>query len=87
MHEYNLDVIGTHLRILIDTSSPIGEDFSQIEHRLSEFDARYSRFIIGNWTYELNTLGRMSLDQDSRVMLRAMLDLARKTNGYFDPTV
>lgn len=88
MHEFNLDVIGTHLHILIDdSSSPIGEDFSQIEKRLTDFDARYSRFITGNWTHELNIHGRAQLDHDSRVMLRTMLDLARKTNGYFDPTV
>ncbi len=87
MHEFHLDTIGTHLRILIDTSSPIGEDFSHIEARLSDFEKKFSRFIEGNWLANLNISRTGTLDDDTQVMLGMMLDLSEKSGGYFDPTV
>jgi thiamine biosynthesis lipoprotein len=87
MQEFHLDVIGTHIRIVIDESLPIGEDFSHIQKRLQEFDARYSRFISGNWIHRLNRDRRNTLDDDARKMLDSSLELARVSDGYFDPTI
>lgn len=87
MQEFNLDVIGTHIRILLDVSSPVGEDFSHIQQRLQEFDARYSRFIPGNWVSKLNDTRRALLDEDASHMLTKSLELAYISDGYFDPTV
>ena len=87
MQEYHLDIIGTHIRILVDISSPIGEDFSHISSRLQEFEKKYSRFLENNWLSGLNNTRKAILDGDAREMLLFSLDLAKKTDGYFDPTV
>lgn len=87
MHEFHLDTIGTHLRICIDTSSPIGEDFSLIQKRLRVFEQTFSRFIPDNWLADLNMSRHGILDIDGEIMLGTMLHLARKSDGYFDPTI
>lgn len=89
MATLDLDIIGTHLQIRVDTSSPshIGEDFSRIEQYLTDFEAKYSRFIPGNYLHSLNQNRGGILDHDAKVMLSYALELARKTDGYFDPTV
>jgi thiamine biosynthesis lipoprotein ApbE len=87
MQRLDLDVIGTHLALSIDTIEDCGEIFREIEAYLRGFEARYSRFITGNWLYDLNTTRRAVLDMDARAMLLCTLDIAEKTDGYFDPTV
>ena len=79
MQSFHLDVIGTHIRILVDTSSPTGEDFSHIETRLLEFDTRYSRFIASSWISELNKNRRAILDEDAKKMLEISLEFAQKS--------
>ena len=87
MQIFSFDIIGTHLQIQIDTSSSCDEDFSHIRTRLRDFEARYSRFIEGNWLDTLNKNRTGILDIDAQNMLDHMLDIARRTLGYFDPTV
>ncbi len=87
MQEFHLDSIGTHLRILLDESSPTGEDFSHITSRLQEFESKYSRFIVGNWMYNLNQDRRALLDWDARIMFEISLEIANSSQWYFDPTV
>ncbi len=87
MQEFHLDVIGTHIRILVDESSPLGEDFSHIKSRLLEFESRYSRFITDNWIYTLNQNRSNILDEDARSMLEISLQIAQKSDWYFDPTI
>lgn len=87
MQILSLDIIGTHLQVQIDTSSSCDEDFSHIRTRLQDFEARYSRFIEGNWLDTLNKNRTGTLDLDAQSMLTSMLDIARRTLGYFDPTV
>ena len=87
MQTFSLDSIGTHLNIQIDTSLSCEADFSEITTRLGEFEQKFSRFIAGNWLAQLNTERRATLDQDGRTMLTYALDIAQKTQGYFDPTI
>ena len=88
MQRFDLDIIGTHLSLQIDTSSSdIGEDFSRIRTRLQSFEERFSRFIEGNWLHSINQTRSGMLDDDARAMLSFAIALARKTDGYFDPTV
>lgn len=89
MHTFDLDCIGTHLHIRIDVSSSdsLDEDFSHIRERLIAFENRFSRFIPGNWLHDLNLHRRGILDTDGKNMITFALDLAKKTDGYFDPTV
>jgi FAD:protein FMN transferase len=87
MQEFHLETIGTHLRICIDTSSPCGEDFSQIAKRLADFEKKYSRFIENNWLMDLNKKRSGILDEDGKIMISHMLSLSHSSEWYFDPTV
>ncbi len=88
MQSFDLDIIGTHLSLQIDTSSSyIDEDFSRLCMKLQNFEQRFSRFIEGNWLYSLNQTRSGILDADATNMLSFALELAWETSGYFDPTV
>jgi FAD:protein FMN transferase len=87
MQQFGFDIIGTHLDIRIDTDTDFSILFTQIESRLRYFEAKYSRFISGNWLDVLNQKRTATLDIDGQNMLAYMLEVARHTDGYFDPTV
>jgi thiamine biosynthesis lipoprotein ApbE len=87
MQTLDLDIIGTHLQIRIDTPHSCDEVFSDICIRLGDFEKKYSRFIDGNWLDDLNVHRSAILDSDGKKMLTYMLDIARRTDGYFDPTI
>ena len=87
MQQFGFDIIGTHLDIRIDTATDCSVLFSEIETRLRDFETRYSRFISENWLDMLNRERAGTLDIDGQKMLDFMLDISRKTDGYFDPTV
>lgn len=87
MQKYDFNIIGTHLQVLIDTDMDCSEVFHSIESRLSDFEQKFSRFLEDNWLADLNTSRRALLDADAKNMLMFALDMARKTDGYFDPTV
>lgn len=87
MQIFELDTLGTKLRIRIDSSCSCAGNFSEIQTMLLDFDAKYSRFIPGNWLDRLNRDGGGELDADSKTMLDFSLDLAQKTGGIFDPVV
>lgn len=89
MYSFDLDVIGTHLSIRVESSSSVSieEDFLRIERRLKDFEQKYSRFIPGNWLHALNMNRKGFLDTDAFNMLSFALEVAQKTDGYFDPTV
>ncbi len=85
----DLDIIGTHLSLRVDPSSSdtIDEDFSRIRTYLEDFEEKYSRFIPGNYLHTLNQSRSGVLDHDAKMMFSYSLELAAKTDGYFDPTV
>jgi len=89
MYCFDLDIIGTHLSIRLESSSPtsVDEDFSLIEKRLKDFEQKFSRFIPGNWLHNLNISRKGILDEDAIRMLSFALEVAQKTDGYFDPTI
>jgi thiamine biosynthesis lipoprotein ApbE len=87
MQSLDLDIIGTHLSIIIDTPHSCDEVFSDIRERLQDFENKYSRFVVGNWLDTLNKNRTAILDPDGEEMLEYMLEVARETDGYFDPTV
>lgn len=87
MQQFSLDIIGTHLQISVDTSSSCEEVFCAIRERLVAFESKYSRFIDGNWLSDLNRERMALLDNDAKTMLVFALELARISDGYFDPTV
>ncbi len=87
MQKYGFDIIGTHLDILFDTDVDTREISRALGERLALFEARFSRFLEWNWLYELNEKRSAILDTDAKTMLTYMLEVARKTDGYFDPTV
>lgn len=89
MSTLDLDIIGTHLSLRVESSSSwnIDEDFSLIRKRLIAFEWQFSRFLEGNWLHDLNLHRRGILDTDGKNMLTFALDLAKKTDGYFDPTI
>lgn len=89
MFTLDLDTIGTHLHLRVDASSSVqlDEDFSRIRTYLEDFEAKYSRFIPGNYLHTLNQSRSGVLDHDAKIMFSYALELARKTDGYFDPTV
>jgi thiamine biosynthesis lipoprotein len=87
MQQFSLDVIGTHLKISVDTSSSCEEVFCAIRERLLAFELRFSRFIEGNWLSKLNKERKAILDDDAQKMLTFALELAKVSDGYFDPTV
>jgi hypothetical protein len=51
---FDLDIIGTHLRVHIDTTSSCDEVFSTIRERLISFEEKYSRFLESNWLHDVN---------------------------------
>lgn len=87
MQLFQLDTLGTKLRIQVDTPHSCEGVFSEIRAMLLEFDKKYSRFIPGNWLDTLNRSGGGELDADSKIMLDFSLELARQTHGIFDPTI
>lgn len=87
MQQWNYEIIGTHLTLLIDTEEDCMAIFQQIEIRLSGFESRFSRFVEGNWLHHLNIERRWVLDTDAKKMLTYALGMSRSTDGYFDPTV
>jgi thiamine biosynthesis lipoprotein ApbE len=87
MQIFELDTLGTKLRITIDAPHSCEEVFSEIRDMLLEFDKKYSRFIPGNWLDTLNRSGGGELDVDSKIMLDFSLELAHQTHGIFDPTI
>ncbi len=87
MQILDLDIIGTHLTISIDTPHTCDEVFSDIRVRLEDFELRYSRFISNNWLDMLNKNRTGVLDIDGKKMLEYMIKVAWQTDGYFDPTV
>lgn len=89
MRNFDLDIIGTHLSIRLESSSStsVEEDFLCIEKRLKDFEQKYSRFIPGNWLHNLNIARKGILDEDASNMLLFALEVAQKTDGYFDPTI
>lgn len=87
MQILDLDIIGTHLTISIDTPHTCDEVFFDIRVRLEDFELRYSRFISNNWLDMLNKNRTGVLDIDGKKMLEYMLGVSHHTDGYFDPTV
>lgn len=53
------------------------------------FEQRYSRFIEGNRLRQLNQTQEIpvELDNEANMLVTAMLDIAQKTQGVFDPTI
>lgn len=87
MQELELDSIGTHLRLHIDTELSLDELFRSISLRLEKFENKFSRFIQGNWLDTVNIERKWTLDRDGYDMLSFALKVAQETNGYFDPTI
>jgi hypothetical protein len=56
MYTLELDCIGTHLSLCVESSSSISidEDFLRIRTYLTTFEEKYSRFIPDNWLHKLN---------------------------------
>lgn len=86
MQKWSYNIIGTHLGIAVDTTEDCFQIFHDIEIRLQDFEAKFSRFISGNWLHTLNISRRAMLDDDAREMLQYALEVAQRTDGYFDPT-
>jgi thiamine biosynthesis lipoprotein ApbE len=84
---YTGEHLGTHLRIEAESFDGIEKVFKEISAYLEYFEARYSRFILGNWLTEINTNGGGILDTPAREMLEVALELAELTDGAFDPTI
>ena len=57
MQTFELDTLGTQLKIRIDTPCACEGVFLEIRELLLAFDRKYSRFIPGNWLDELNRNG------------------------------
>lgn len=87
MQQISFDIIWTHLEIHIDTIESIWIISQNIQSKLHDFEQTFSRFIEGNWLYNLNKNRTGILDNDGQIMLNKMLEIARNTNGYFDPTI
>lgn len=87
MQILSLDSIGTHLTLSVDTDRDMADIFHDIRVYLEAFEAQYSRFLTSNWLSDLHTSRRAILDPDARAMLAYALDMAKRTEGYFDPTI
>lgn len=87
MQTFHLNTIGTHLEIRIPSEKDASFAFSRIEKYLGEFEEKYSRFRENNWLAQLNRDRTWVLDSDGKKMIQAMLEVARATDGYFDPTI
>lgn len=87
MQEFNFEIIGTHLHLGIDTPHSCEELFHAVWLRLGNFEKKFSRFIEGNWLDTLNKNRSAVLDEDGKIMLSTALEVAKTTDGYFDPTI
>lgn len=87
MQVFELDCIGTHLQILVDVPSSCDEEFSCIRSYIIDFESRYSRFVADNWLNILNKQRIWSLPKDAKNMIEYAIEVAKNTNGYFDPTI
>ena len=86
-YAFRENVLGTVLSVRIrDTSSP-EEVFSRALAHARTFEERYSRFIPRNYLDSLNANGGGVVDEDLHAMLSFSLELARISDGYFDPTI
>jgi thiamine biosynthesis lipoprotein ApbE len=84
---FTLQTLGTVLSLRISDSSSHEEEFSRITELCQSFDRRYSRFIPGNYLDTLNAHGGGEVDDVLEDMLSFALELARLSDGYFDPTI
>lgn len=87
MTALHLDIIGTHLVLTVYTGENLDGLFMHITDYLTDFEKKYSRFLESNWLQRLNTERKNILDEDARNMVLFSLALAKKSDGYFDPTV
>jgi thiamine biosynthesis lipoprotein len=87
MQKIDFDIIGTHLEVRINTDQSIELIYQRIYSRLHDFEQKFSRFIDWNGLHNLNLERKWTLDQDGSNMLIKMLEIARNTDGYFDPTI
>lgn len=87
MRVLSAEVLGTKLSVQVETRADLGAVFARILRTARAFEKKYSRFVPDNWLARLNAAGGGRLDKDSSAMLRCALDLARRTDGVFDPTV
>jgi len=85
---FELDTLGTRLKIQIDSLSSCEGVFSEVQTAMYTFDQKYSRFIPGNWLDEFNRSGGGEIEEEEgRIMLEFALELARRTGGIFDPVI
>ena len=87
MRVLSAEVLGTKLSVQADTRAPLGAVFARILRTARAFERKYSRFVPGNWLARLNAAGGGRVDPEAAAMLRCALDVARRTDGAFDPTV
>ncbi len=87
MQKYSFDIIGTHLLLSLDTENDCIMLFQSIEERLIHFEKKYSRFIEWNWLHNIIMTRHGVLDSDSQKILSFALNLAKISDGYFDPTI
>jgi hypothetical protein len=80
MQKYDFEIIGTHLFLSLDTPEDMESIFASIQTRCDRFEKRFSRFITGNWLYDMNHDRRGILDADAKNMLFPMLALAEKSH-------
>lgn len=87
MQVFSFEIIWTHLSVTLDEEINCDAVFESIKNRLRDFEIKFSRFLEGNWLFNINTNRRWILDTDGKNMLLFALDVAEKTDGYFDPTI
>lgn len=87
MQKFQKPSIGSMLFLEIQGSENYENLFSEISDFLDFFEAKFSRFIKGNWLFDLNTSKKAILDEHSYAMLDCMQKMARESQGFFDPTV
>lgn len=87
MQKFQKNSIGTTLFLEIQTTENCEKIFSEISSFLDFFDARFSRFKKNNWLFDFNQKKVAELDEHSRNMILFMQNIARESDGYFDPTI
>ena len=87
MQIYQGEHLGTILNLKIDTSEPCDEVFLDIKNMIVGFEDRFSRFIPWNYLDSINQNHWGTLDQDAFQMLIYALQVARQSDGLFDPTI
>lgn len=84
--QYNFNALGSTLNI-ISNGAIDQKHLLECEEKINSFEKKYSRFIKGNYLYNLNLSWTSHINDEFKTLFRLCEKVYLQTHGYFDITV